>query len=378
MKITVKAAILWLGSVFAGSAVLSFSVLTSWTGDPAALFRFLETYSVIHKDYFRDISDTKLLDGATAGMVNALDDPYSQFLSGDDYANFMKQSTAEYGGVGVVVGENADHEFLVMSVFPKSAAEAAGILPGDVILAVDSLSAEESTIEEIAESIRGEAGSSVTLRLRRDGEEITYRVTRSNITMPTVTTEMLTDDIGYVHIFGFAKHTAEELKTELAKLRESGAEKLVIDLRMNPGGMVDVVTDVAGQLLTGGTIVSYQSKAGILHSFDTKGVEKPLPLAILIDKNSASASEILAGAAQDKKEGVIIGETSFGKGTMQMVMQLSDDEALKLSIAEYITAAGRKIDKIGIKPDIEVEQTGRIFDKETDSVIARAVEELEK
>ena len=142
--------------------------------------------------------------------------------------------------------------------------------------------------------------------------------------------------------------------------------------------MVDVVTDVAGQLLTGGTIVSYQSKAGILHSFDTKGVEKPLPLAILIDKNSASASEILAGAAQDKKEGVIIGETSFGKGTMQMVMQLSDDEALKLSIAEYITAAGRKIDKIGIKPDIEVEQTGRIFDKETDSVIARAVEELEK
>ena len=310
-------------------------------------------------------------------MVQALDDPYSALLTGDNYDNFMKQATGEYGGIGVVVGMDADNVFRVVTVFPKSAAEGADISPGDVIVSVDSLSADEASIEDIAQAIRGEAGSVVTLKLLRDGEALTKEVTRFQITVPTVETKKLTDEIGYVHVYSFSQNTAKEFQEKLADLKAQGVQKLVLDLRMNPGGMVDVVTDVAGQLLTGGTIVSYHSKNGILHSYDVKGVEKPMPLAVLIDRNSASAAEILAGAVQDKKEGVVLGETSYGKGTMQMVLPLAKNEVLKLSIAEYLTAAGRKIDRVGITPDIEAECLGRLFDPETDSVIAKAVEVLE-
>ncbi len=377
MRISVKKALLWLASVACGSVIVSGAALVSWAGDVPAALRFWQTYRAIHKDYFREISDTTLWDSATAGLVEALDDPYSALLLGDDYDNFMKQTTGEYGGIGVVVGMDADNVFRVMTVFSKSAAEAADILPGDVIVSVDALSAEAATIEEIAQAIRGEAGSVVTLSLLRDGEALTKEVTRSQITVPTVEEKKLTDEIGYLHVYSFSQNTAKEFREKLADLKTNGAQKLVLDLRMNPGGMVDVVTEVAGDLLTGGTIVSYHSKNGILHSYDVKGVEKPMPLAVLIDRNSASAAEILAGAVQDKKEGVVLGETSYGKGTMQMVLPLATDEVLKLSIAEYLTAAGRKIDKVGITPDIEVEFSGRLFDPESDAVIAKAVEVLE-
>ncbi len=376
MKISVKKALLWLTSVVCGSVIVSGAVLFSWVGDVPAALRFWQTYCVIHKDYFREISDTKLWDSATDGMVQALDDPYSALLMGDNYDNFMKQTTGEYGGIGVVVGMDADNAFRVVTVFPKSAAEDAGILPGDAIVSVDSLSAEDATIEEIAQAIRGESGSVVTLHLLRDGEALTKDVTRSQITVPTVEAKKLTDEIGYLHVYSFSQNTAKEFREKLADLKAQGAQKLVLDLRMNPGGMVDVVTEVAGELLTGGTIVSYHSKNGILHSYDVKGVEKPMPLAVLIDRNSASAAEILAGAVQDKKEGVVIGETSYGKGTMQMVMPLAKDEVLKLSIAEYLTAAGRKIDQVGITPDIEIKFSGQLFDSESDSVILKAVEVL--
>ena len=376
MKISVKKALLWLTSVACGSVIVSGAVLFSWVGDVPAALRFWQTYCVIHKDYFREISDTKLWDSATDGMVQALDDPYSALLMGDNYDNFMKQTTGEYGGIGVVVGMDADNAFRVVTVFPKSAAEDAGILPGDAIVSVDSLSAEDATIEEIAQAIRGESGSVVTLHFLRDGEALTKDVTRSQITVPTVEAKKLTDEIGYLHVYSFSQNTAKEFREKLADLKAQGAQKLVLDLRMNPGGMVDVVTEVAGELLTGGTIVSYHSKNGILHSYDVKGVEKPMPLAVLIDRNSASAAEILAGAVQDKKEGVVIGETSYGKGTMQMVMPLAKDEVLKLSIAEYLTAAGRKIDQVGITPDIEIKFSGQLFDLESDSVILKAVEVL--
>lgn len=376
MKISVKKALLWLTSVVCGSVIVSGAVLFSWVGDVPAALRFWQTYCVIHKDYFREISDTKLWDSATDGMVQALDDPYSALLMGDNYDNFMKQTTGEYGGIGVVVGMDADNAFRVVTVFPKSAAEDAGILPGDAIVSVDSLSAEDASIEEIARAIRGESGSVVTLHLLRDGEALAKDVTRSQITVPTVETKKLTDEIGYLHVYSFSQNTAKEFREKLADLKAQGVQKLVLDLRMNPGGMVDVVTEVADELLTGGTIVSYHSKNGILHSYDVKGVEKPMPLAVLIDRNSASAAEILAGAVQDKKEGVVIGETSYGKGTMQMVMPLAKDEVLKLSIAEYLTAAGRKIDQVGITPDIEIKFSGQLFDSESDSVILKAVEVL--
>lgn len=187
---------------------------------------------------------------------------------------------------------------------------------------------------------------------------------------------MAEGDIGYIHIYSFASHTADEFRKTYETLAAQGMKKMIIDLRMNPGGMIDSVTAVADQILTAGTVVSYQVKSGKTENFQIKGIEKPLPMVVLIDKDSASASEILAGAVQDKKEGIIIGERSFGKGTVQVVHPVADREVLKISVAQYLTASGRKIDKVGIEPDKMVSQTGRVFDPSSDNVYQSAVREL--
>lgn len=225
-------------------------------------------------------------------------------------------------------------------------------------------------------AVRGENGTEVTLALSRNGEPITIQVTRSNVSLPTVLGRMVKENIGYIHIFSFSKHTPDEFKKQLAALKDQGCEKLIIDLRMNPGGMIDSVVAVADQILTGGTVVSYHTRHHGSENFTIKGIEKPMPMVILIDKNSASASEILAGAVQDKKEGTIMGETSFGKGTVQAVYPDGSHEALKISIAEYRTAAGRVIDKKGIIPDIPVKQTGRLFSLTSDNVLQNAIDVL--
>lgn len=203
-----------------------------------------------------------------------------------------------------------------------------------------------------------------------------FTVERSEISMPTVQSAMAGDDIGYIHIFSFGKHTADDFRDQLASLKIAGAKKLIIDVRMNPGGMIYAVTDVANQILTKGTVVSYHTKNGDSESYDIEGIEDPLPMVVLIDKNSASASEILAGAVQDKQEGTIIGENSYGKGTVQAVFDAGEQKALKISIAEYRTPSGKTIDKVGIHPDIEVSQTGFPFDPSTDSVYQKAIEVL--
>lgn len=373
-----KECLLWCASVAAGAVSLTGAALLTVTNDPAALVRLIQTYYLVHREYFRSISDTELLEGASAGMVQALGDPYSGLVAGDDYDSFMQQTSGEYGGIGVVIGLDARETFRILAVFPNSPAKQSGLLPGDTLLAIDGKPIQQIGIDEAADAIRGQSGTSVTLLVRRADREQTFEVTRSNITMPTVQGNMAEGDIGYIHIYSFSSHTADEFRKVYGELTARGMKKMIIDLRMNPGGMIDSVTAVANQILTAGSVVSYQVKSGRTEDFQIKGIEKPLPMVVLIDKNSASASEILAGAVQDKKEGLIMGERSFGKGTVQIVHPIADREVLKLSVAQYLTAAGRKIDKVGIMPDVAVPQVGQIFDPATDSVYRAAVEILRK
>lgn len=371
-----KECLLWCISVVSGAVSLSGATLLAATDDPAALVRLIGTYYLIHGEYFRPVSDTELLDGASAGMVHALGDPYSTLITGDSYDDFMTQTSGEYGGIGVVIGIDQENALRVLAVFPDSPAKQAGMQPGDVVTAIDGEQIGDGTIDDAAEHIRGKAGTEVQVTVIRNGEEKRFSVTRSNITMPTVEGHMAEGDIGYIHIYSFASHTADEFRKTYETLAAQGMKKMIIDLRMNPGGMIDSVTAVADQILTAGTVVSYQVKSGKTENFQIKGIEKPLPMVVLIDKDSASASEILAGAVQDKKEGIIIGERSFGKGTVQVVHPVADREVLKISVAQYLTASGRKIDKVGIEPDKMVSQTGRVFDPSSDNVYQSAVREL--
>lgn len=364
------------GTALLSSAAVFGGVYWLTGGHPGGFYHFLHSYRIVKDNYFRPIDENALWQGASKGMLASLEDPYSTVLAGDTFNSFMETTNGEYGGIGVVMGLDGNGSIRIFNVFEGSAAEKAGIQSGDTILSVDGTSVDELGLTGTAQAVRGENGTEVNLAISRNGEPLTFTVNRSNVSLPTVLSRMVEGNIGYIHIFTFSRHTPDEFKKQLSTLKDQGCEKLIIDLRMNPGGMIDSVVAVADQILTGGTVVSYHTMHQGSENFTIKGIDNPMPMAVLIDKNSASASEILAGAVQDKKEGTIIGETSYGKGTVQAVYPDGNREALKISIAEYRTAAGRIIDKKGIVPDIPVEQTGHPFSFSSDNVLQKAVDVL--
>ena len=364
------------GTALLSSAAVFGGVYWLTGGHPGGFYHFLHSYRIVKDNYFRPIDENVLWQGASKGMLASLEDPYSTVLAGDTFNSFMETTNGEYGGIGVVMGLDRNGSIRIFNVFEGSAAEKAGIQSGDTILSVDGTSVDELGLTGTAQAVRGENGTEVNLAISRNGKPLTFAVNRSNVSLPTVLSRMVEGNIGYIHIFTFSRHTPGEFKKQLSTLKDQGCEKLIIDLLMNPGGMIDSVVAVADQILTGGTVVSYHTMHQGSENFTIKGIDNPMPMAVLIDKNSASASEILAGAVQDKKEGTIIGETSYGKGTVQAVYPDGNREALKISIAEYRTAAGRIIDKKGIVPDIPVEQTGHPFSFSSDNVLQKAVDVL--
>lgn len=367
---------LWIVSSLVGAMAIIGLFLFTFFDSPKAFLQFLHDYQIIRTRYFRPVSDETLFQGAVKGMTSSLGDPYSLYLTGDVYKSFMEQTTAAFGGVGIIIGEDKQGDFYILAVFKKGAAHDAGIQPGGKLVAVDGKKLHGMEPMLAANLVRGKVGTAVTLTIEENGKVKDYKMHRSDVVLPTVSDQMVSGDIGYIHIYTFATHTGEEFKEALRDVKAKGARKLIIDVRMNPGGLITSVVDVVDQILTRGPVVSYQAKNGTKQTFDIDGISKPMPMVILIDRNSASASEILAGAVQDKKEGIVMGEKSFGKGTIQSVEELSDGTALKISIAQYLTAGGRKIDKIGIKPDIAVQQTGTPFDMNSDSVLQAAIRKL--
>ena len=367
---------LWIVSSLVGAMAIIGLFLFTFFDSPKAFLQFLHDYQIIRSRYFRPVSDETLFQGAVKGMASSLGDPYSVYLTGDVYKSFMEQTTAAFGGVGIIIGEDKQGDFYILAVFKKGAAHDAGIQPGGKLVAVDGKKLHGMEPMLAANLVRGKVGTAVTLTIEENGKVKDYKMHRSDVVLPTVSDQMVSGDIGYIHIYTFATHTGEEFKEALRDVKAKGARKLIIDVRMNPGGLITSVVDVADQILTRGPVVSYQAKNGTKQTFDIDGISKPMPMVILIDGNSASASEILAGAVQDKKEGIVMGEKSFGKGTIQSVEELSDGTALKISIAQYLTAGGRKIDKIDIKPDVAVQQTGTPFDMNSDSVLQEAIRKL--
>lgn len=367
---------LWIVSSLVGAMAIIGLFLFTFFDSPKAFLQFLHDYQIIRTRYFRPVSDETLFQGAVKGMASSLGDPYSLYLTSDVYKSFMEQTTSAFGGVGIIIGEDKQGDFYILAVFKKGAAHDAGIQPGGKLVAVDGKKLHGMEPMLAANLVRGKVGTAVTLTIEENGKVKDYKMHRSDVVLPTVSDQMVSGDIGYIHIYTFATHTGEEFKEALRDVKAKGARKLIIDVRMNPGGLITSVVDVADQILTRGPVVSYQAKNGTKQTFDIDGISKPMPMVILIDRNSASASEILAGAVQDKKEGIVMGEKSFGKGTIQSVEELSDGTALKISIAQYLTAGGRKIDKIGIKPDVAVQQTGTPFDMNSDSVLQEAIRKL--
>ena len=352
--------------------VAGFCILFNLDGKNLLNFsRLLGAMTFIESHYVQEVDRNNLIDGAISGMVRSLGDPHSIYLDSKLYNRLKSETTGSFGGIGVYMGFK-DGGVQVLSVMPDSPGEKVGLMAGDSILAVNSQPISEIEPGEVALKIRGEVGSDVELLIHREGEEDkTYKITREVIKVDTVFGKMLDDKLGYIRITNFSENTGKEFKEAYAQLEEQGMKGLIIDLRENPGGLVTSCVEIANMVVPQGKIVSVVQRDGTREDHMSQLPQAKYPLVVLIDGNSASASEILAGALQDTQAAVLVGTKSYGKGSVQAVIPLPFGEALKLTIAKYYTPNGRSIDGTGIEPDEVVEQPA---ESTTDFQLAKAIE----
>lgn len=318
------------------------------------LMRFITVYRFIETKYVNDTDDVKLIDGAIDGMVKSLNDPHSNYLSPKMYKTLMEQTEGSFAGIGVVMGMDNEQKIHIVGIMENSPGQKAGLQEGDEILAVDGVPVTQMAFDEVAAHVRGQAGTDVVLTIMRDNANQDITITRDNIKLKTVGHKMLDNNIGYIQIVSFSEDTANEFNEAYNDLKNQGMKALVLDLRNNPGGLLTTCVEIAKKLVPKGEIVSIVDKQGNKETYSSSLEAPEYPLVVLINKNSASASEILSGAIQDTKAGTIIGNTSYGKGSVQTILPMFEDDAVKLTIAKYYTPSGRSIDGTGITPDIEI------------------------
>ncbi len=342
------------------------------------LFRKLD------ENYLESLDDNELLDGAYHGLVSAVGDKYTRYYDEEEYQEYRESSTGQYVGIGVTVrlAENGGAE--ITAVEETGPAYEAGLSVGDILIGADGIDLIPLELEGIVSLIKGEEGTEVEITYLNtvNGEEKTVSVTRRTIESKTVECEMWEDGIGYILIKSFDGVTTEQFKTALEELKSQGLEGLMIDLRDNPGGRMDVVQKVTNELVPAGIITYTEDKNGnreIYESSDDPCLD--LPLVVLVNGNSASASEIMAGAVQDRGVGILVGTTTYGKGIVQVTTAFQDDTAIKITTAKYYTPNGNYIHQIGIKPDIEIDlpadvDLAAITSKEDDVQLQTALEAL--
>lgn len=361
------------------SCTLTLAVLWALLGMSPEKFgnmaRFMGVMRLIESRYVADVDDTKLIDGAISGMVKSLEDPHSIYMDEEMFRQLRAHTEGTFGGIGVYMGFK-DGGVQIISVMEDSPGAKAGLKANDEILAVDGVPVTEFQPEEVALHIRGEKGTDVELLVRREGQEDkTYRITRDDIKMRTVAERMAEDGIGYIRIAFFSENTGKEFRASLEKLEAEGMKGLILDLRENPGGVVTSCVEIGQLLVPKGPIVSVVEKDGEKEVYTSNLESTKYPVVVLIDGNSASASEILAGALQDTGAGTLVGTKSYGKGSVQMMLPMLHEDGLKLTIAKYYTPNGRSIDGTGIEPDVVIELP---HDAVSDVQLAKATEVIKE
>lgn len=337
-------------------------LLQKLTGSASESVRFLRTMHLLKNNYNGEVDNHTLFDGAIKGMVESVGDPYTVYLNRKDYKQLSEMTNGTFGGIGIVFGKRGD-DYVVISALPDNPGALAGIKSGDIIMSVDDVQSRTLNMEQMAQKIRGQQGTEVLLELKgKDGSLRKVRVIRKEIKNPSVGGQFVPDTkIGYIRIAVFNESTVEDFTKEYKKLEEKGMESLILDLRGNPGGILDAGVGVARMLVPKGPIVSVIDKNGNKYE-EISSLEKvKYPLAVLVDHGSASAAEIVAGAIKDTKAGKLFGVKTFGKGSVQSVYRLDNSTAVKITIANYYTPSGVSIHNVGIEPDqvVELPDTAR-------------------
>ncbi|OPJ55231.1 S41 family peptidase [Alkalithermobacter paradoxus] len=318
--------------------------------------KLISLKKAIEENYYTQVNEEELMNSAIKGLFEGLNDPYSQYLTQKEFQDLMEYTKGTYSGVGIIVTPGEDGLITIVSPIEDTPGYRAGLKAGDKIIKVDENEVTAREMDKAISMMKGPAGTNVKLTILREGKEISVDIKREEIRLKTVKSEVLEDNIGYIRITTFDEKTADDFKSNLKELRSKGIKGLIIDLRGNPGGLLDQCKQIADEILGKGTIVYTKNNKGKKDYLKSDGNQIDIPLAVLVDKGSASASEILAGAVRDNEAGVLIGTTTFGKGLVQRVKPLNDGSGFKLTIAQYFTPNGEYIHGKGIKPHILVEK----------------------
>lgn len=359
-----KKKLLIITAVVAGvlAAALAVGVVSSQIVNAQGTYEDLRTFvdvlNVIKKNYVDEVKTKDLVNGAIKGMLSSLD-PHSGYMSPEAFKEFQVETKGEFGGLGIQISMK-DGILTVIAPIEDTPAYKAGIKAGDKIVKIDGESTKNMSIQDAVSKMRGPKGKPVTLNIFRDGwtEPKDIAIVRDIIKIKSVKAKMLKDDIGYIKLTQFQEMTSEDLAKALKDLKEKGMKSIILDLRNDPGGLLNSAVDVAGQFLPAKKLVVYiKGRSGDKVEYFTEGDEPSyadLPMVVLVNQGSASASEIVAGALKDWNRAVIVGVQTFGKGSVQTLIPLSDGSGLRLTTAKYYTPSGVSIQNIGITPDIVV------------------------
>lgn len=343
-------------------AIIVSSAQTIFASGSGMIRRYgrLETIRKTLADaYYEEVDEDVLIEGAIRGMAASLQDPYTFYYTPDEMQRHNAETGGEYHGVGMLVQNNAQGLIEVIRVYENSPAECGGICAGDLLLAVDGVNvygSNEQALNEAVKLIQGEYGTEVVVSVRRGDDVLDLTLVRGEVQISNISSSMMEDRIGYIAISQFAGNAVEGFKTALADLHNQGMRGLVVDLRNNPGGLLDDVVAIADMILPEGVVVYTEDRAGNRIDYTSDGEYDAVPMTVLINGMSASASEIFAAAVQDYERGTIVGTRSYGKGVVQTLVQFSEDGAgFQYTSATYFTPGGKCIHGYGVTPDIVVE-----------------------
>ena len=358
--------------------------LTLMTSDESQdISQTLDTYrAVIDKYYLGDVDEQSLKEGAIQGYIEGLGDPYTEYISKEDMEDYMEDTMGNFVGIGIYMIEDTEtNQIMVLSPIKGSPAEKAGIQPGDYIISVNGEPCTADDMTVISTKIKGEEGSTVKLQILRGEETLDFEITRENIIVNPVEGEVLENNIGYIKFSSFDENTAEEFKTRFEELQSQGITSLIIDLRNNGGGIVDEALQIAGYIADKDSVLLYEVDKDNKETVE-KNESDPIinmPVIILTNENTASSSEILAGALKDLGKARIVGTTTYGKGVIQQILTLPDGSGLKITTEKYLTPNRTEINEVGIQPDETVELPESVesilnVDRSEDTQLQKAIE----
>lgn len=349
------------------------------------LARAEEILSIVQREYYREVDAEALETAAIDGMLAALGDPYTFYYTDEAYAAMNEETTGQYVGVGMLVGEAADGDLRVLRVFRDSPAEKAGIEAGDALLAIDGARVGGDTpmgLSEASALLKGEGKTPVEVEVERGGEVLSFTLERGEVSINYVEYSILEGNVGYLSIYQFTGDDVEGVKEAISAFQQADVSALVVDVRSNPGGLLTDVVDICDMLLPEGLIVYTEDRSGAREEFYADGEYWDVPMAVLVNGDSASASEIFAAAVQDTGRGIVVGEVTYGKGVVQTLHAFPEGDGMQLTTATYYTPSGASIHGQGVTPDIEValatdaSVTYHAPDAASDAQLAAALEAL--